>query len=99
MFTSLAGFITMALRMPAFLKPMLISVLLASLVAFGGRGGILFTVFGLLAIALSGYRHAFRTGLTMRRLIALIAASMLAPALLVGGLYVLLNTSMGERLM
>jgi hypothetical protein len=89
----------MGMRFSPFTKSILLVIFLASLVGFGGRGGFGLSVLGLLPLALAGLRDAFRKGLSMLQLFLLITAVLVVPIVLCGGLYLLLTSDMGERLM
>ncbi len=99
MFTSFAVFIALALRIPVALKAALAALLLASLVAFGGRGGLAFGVAGCLAYLLISVATAFyRRRLTLPQVFLLLASLIVVPAALLGGIYLLLHTGMGDRI-
>ena len=97
-FTSLALFTAMAMRYPAVIKAALVVVFLISLVAFGGRAGLAVSLFSLTIWAVPLAIKTFRERRSLLQTLVTAAAVVAAPFLAVGGLYVALNSSMGERI-
>ena len=99
MFTSVAMFVTLAIRLPVILKGILLGIFTVSLVAFGGRAGIGFSVIGLAVCGIDAMRRTLASGrMPMRRLFLLLTLAALLPLGFLGGLNVLLKSSIGERI-
>jgi polysaccharide biosynthesis protein VpsF len=99
MFTSVAIFTALALRIPLMLKTFLVTVFVVGLVAFGGRAGLVYSLSGLLfygAMAMIAVIKSRRLGIMQIAL--MLAAAILVPVCLTGGIYVLLQSGMGERI-
>jgi hypothetical protein len=99
MVTDVAIFIAMGMRYGRITKALLMAIFLASLVAFGGRGGIALCILGLIPLAFTAIAQSARRGLSMQELFVVIAAVLVVPLCIAGGLFVVLNSDMGERLM
>jgi hypothetical protein len=100
MFTPVMLLVAMAMRYSAALKGFLLLVFLASLVAFGGRGGFGFSVLSLMPLGLIAIKKAVSGGqLTLARLFVLIAAALVIPIFLSSLLYLLMSSDMGARIM
>lgn len=99
MLTAVALFVVLGLPMRLPLKLGLAALMLASLVPFGGRIGLAFSVvavMGLGAVAVTRQLHARR--LTMFQGLLLAGGALLAPCLLLGGIYALLQSDLGARI-
>jgi hypothetical protein len=100
MFTSVALFVLMGIRLHPLLKAGLLAVFLSSLVAFGGRGGLGFSVIGLIPIGLAEARDFLSRGnATMPRLFLVLLAAIAIPVAVLGGLYFLITSDIGARLL
>ncbi len=100
MFASIGLFVAMALPYRKFVKLFLITVFLVSLVAFGGRAGLMFSVFGVMILGAVQLVKIFLQGrMTMTQLFLLIAGVVTAPIALAMGLYYLImHSDVGARL-
>lgn len=100
MFTSIALFVMLGLRFKPFLTWVLAAIFMVSLVAFGGRAGLGFTVFGVTLFAAVRVKDMVSRGrMSMLQALLLVAAIILVPAILVAGLnFLILHSSIGERL-
>lgn len=98
MFTSVALMVALAMDYKIWTKAFLAGVLLAALVAFGGRAAFVFSVFALVPIGFVAIRKAC-ADMTMLKMFLLIGAVILVPLFVLGGLYELLTSSIGDRLM
>lgn len=99
MFTSLALYITLAARIRVFSKTVLVVILLISLVAFGGRSALVLSVAGLIPLGCIGIKQTLSgKNVTLLKLILLTFAVLIVPLLVIGGLYVLINSDLGERI-
>jgi hypothetical protein len=99
MFTSVALFVVTGIRLQPLLKAGLLAVFLASLVAFGGRGALGFTVIGLIPIGLGAARNALSSPkLTIPNIFLLLLAFLVIPVVVLGGLYLLINSDIGARI-
>ena len=99
MFTSAALFVALALRIRVAIKGIIAAVFLTSLVAFGGRGGLAFSVVACLAYFLiTSLAALYRGRLTLAQVFLLLAALVAVPAVVLGGGYLLVTSSMGERI-
>ena len=79
-------------------KLFFVFVLLASLVAFGGRAALGISFLCLIPAAFIALKQIFRK-LTLMKMIGLASAGLILPLVLIGGLIALINSHMGERLM
>jgi hypothetical protein len=99
-FTVVALFVILSLRMPAYLKAMIFLVMLASLVAFGGRSALVFCVIGLVILGLiEAKKHLSFHRLSVLQLVVGVGATLIMPLICLGLLYTVLHSSVGERLM
>ena len=99
MFTSVALFVALALRIPPLIKALVVAIFLASLVAFGGRFGLAYSVSGCLAYGLIMLVSILKKGsLTLAQALLLLTAAILVPVVIVGGIFLLVNSSIGERI-
>ena len=99
MFTSVALFVALALRLPTPVKWLCTGLFLTSLVAFGGRIGLLYSVVGSLLYGFIAVLTLFRRGhLGIAQRLLLLSTTLVVPFIVLGGLYLLVNSSMGERL-
>ncbi len=100
MFTSVALFIALAGRFSSLIKIFLVLVFMASLVAFGSRAALVFCVAGLAVLGIAKVREDLSiSNLSMQRVFAMMAATILVPVCFAGFLMLLLDSSIGERLM
>ncbi|MGA3091794.1 MAG: VpsF family polysaccharide biosynthesis protein [Terriglobales bacterium] len=99
-FTSVMLFVTLGVRLSTFVKLVASTIFLISLVAFGGRTGLIVSCLGVGVLGLIHIKHARSTrSLTLLQMFLLLAGIIIVPALCLSGLYVLINSSMGERLL
>lgn len=99
-FVASSIFVVLALPLRPVLKTASFAVMLASLVAFGGRSSFGFCLIGLVVLGVAQTWHFFTGGgLSVRRLMAGSIAVITIPLLCAGLLYLALNSSMGERLL
>lgn len=99
MFTSVLMFVAMGLRYPAFLKAVFMAIFLTSLVAFGGRIALLYGIAGTLVLGVAAVRHKLKYGHpTLLQTLLILSLTLTAPVVLAGGLYLALDSSMGERI-
>jgi len=100
LFTGSAMFVVLGVRMGPFLKISAFVIILASLVAFGGRAALGMSLVGLIILALIESRKYFAASqLTVMRVLTSLLALIMVPALCLGLLYGALHSDMGERLM
>ena len=95
-FTSIILFTVLFLKGRPLLKAFAIAVLVTGLVAFGGRTALAFSVFGLVTYGFYSLKESFRR-FSLVKLFFVLALATVAPMLLIGGLYLALTSSMGER--
>lgn len=96
---ALACFVVIDLNYKTWLKGALLAIFLISLVAFGGRASLVFTVLGLFflgGIVLIGQISTRR--ITLLQAILLSAALIIIPVVILGGLYAAINSGIGERI-
>jgi hypothetical protein len=99
-FTAVSIFIMLSLRAPLIFKTLAFVVMLASLVAFGGRSALAFSVMGLTGLGLYGVWRYFREQeITVMKIILVALAILVVPGICLGLLYAALHSGMGERLM
>lgn len=99
-FSSLGLFIALSLRMPPLLKAVGFLILLSSLIAFGGRSALGFSLLGLLVLGIVELRGRLSKGpQNVLQMLAGAAIVLIVPLMCAGFLYVLLHSGMGERLM
>jgi len=99
-FTAVSMFILMALRMPPALKAFIFTLMLVSLVGFGGRMALVGAVAGAIILGMIAIGKYFvGKSLTVTRMALAALAVLLVPALCTGLLYGVLHTDMGDRLM
>lgn len=97
--TALACFIVIDIRYQVWLKGLLLTLFLISLVAFGGRASLLFTTLGLFFLGgITVMRQFGERRITLLQAILLAAGLMIIPAVIIGGLYFAINSGMGERI-
>jgi len=100
LFTTIALFVAMSLRISGFLKMFLLLIFLTSLVAFGGRAGFVFSVLGLIPLAIQMIRSVLTDPrLTQSRRFLFMTGILIVPVLLFGGLFLVMGSPIGERLM
>ncbi len=100
MFTSVTLLVAMAVRISPALKVALLFISLASLLAFGGRAGIAFTLASLVPLAFLWLRGRICSkSLTMRDIILMVGAMVIVPTLVVAGMAFLLSIGVGGRLL
>jgi hypothetical protein len=97
--TCVVIFIAMGMRYRPITKSLLLAIFIASLVAFGGRAGFGVSILGLVVLACGVIARAVRRGLSLLELLLLIGAVLAVPVCGGMGLYVALNSDMGDRLM
>ncbi|MGB4100939.1 MAG: VpsF family polysaccharide biosynthesis protein [Alphaproteobacteria bacterium] len=100
MFTSIALFVMLGLRFKPLLTWGLATLFMVSLVAFGGRAGLAFSIFGVMLYAAVKVKEMVRHGrMSMLQVLFLVAAIILVPVIIVAGLnFLILHSSIGERL-
>lgn len=100
MFTSIALFVMLGLKFRPFLTWVLTAIFMISLVSFGGRAGLGFTVCGVMVFAAIKVKTMVVRGrMSMLQALFLLAAIVLVPAILVAGLnFLILHSTIGERL-
>ncbi len=99
-FTVVALFVLLGVRMPAPLKATILLIMLSSLVAFGGRSGLISCVVGLVILGATQTAHYLATRrMTVLRLTLMLFAILIVPVVCTGLLYVTLHSGMGARLM
>ncbi|MDX2028311.1 MAG: VpsF family polysaccharide biosynthesis protein [Alphaproteobacteria bacterium] len=99
MFTSVALFVALALRYARLLKILTVFVLMASLVAFGSRVGLVFSAGALAVYGCVQVRDFIsRQRMSMQQGFLLAAGVVFIPICFVVGLYLLVSSPMGERL-
>jgi hypothetical protein len=97
-FTSLALFTALGMRYSVVTKAILTGIFLTSLVAFGGRASLVVSVVSLTLWAIPQLIHTLRERRSLVRMLAMAAAAIAMPVLVVGGLYAAINSGMGERI-
>lgn len=98
--TSIALFIAVGQPYRPLTKITMVVIFLISLVAFGGRSGLAISVFGVSVIGIIElFKIVSRRNLTMLYAIGLAGSVLIAPMAMVGGLYMAINSSLGERLL
>jgi hypothetical protein len=98
MFTSLAVFTALGMRYAAVTKAALVIIFFTSLVAFGGRAALAVSIISLIFWAIPHAVNAFRERRSLGRMLATAAAIVAMPVLLIGGLYGVLSSTLGERI-
>jgi len=99
-FTTVSIFVLLSLRISNLLKGSLFLVMLLSLVAFGGRSALGFSIMGLIILGAIEIRRYFMTHtLNVLRLLVILLALMLIPIACISLLYAVLHSGMGERLL
>jgi hypothetical protein len=99
-FTVMSLFVLLGVRMPTALKAVILLVMLSSLVAFGGRSGLISCVIGLAMLGTTEtVRYFATTRMTVLRLTLVLLAILIVPVVCIGLLYVTLHSGMGARLM
>lgn len=99
MFTSVALFIALAVPLKPLPKTALVALLLASLVAFGGRAAMTYSVVAFFFYSSVMLLRLIRSKkMTTRQTFLVSALVIVVPVCLIGGLFGLLQTSLGERL-
>jgi hypothetical protein len=99
-FTSMALFVVLGLRMPLWVKSAAFLIMLCSLVAFGGRSALIFTVIFLMILGIISVRTYFRgNNLTVLQIIFAVTAVICVPLFCLSLLYVVLHSEIGARLM
>lgn len=97
--TSIAIFILLGTSISARVKVPLLVVFFLSLVAFGGRIALAYSVAGLGVWALLQARKAIRSGhLSVLGILLLLTSLIVLPIILIGGLSMLIDSSLGDRL-
>ena len=94
-FTTVALFVAMGLHYSPPLNLLLIMAFVMSLVAFGGRVALAVAVSGLLLLGLHKIIGLFSSGRMTPRTAAI---AIIAPVLLLGGVYLTVHSGMGERI-
>ena len=98
-FTSFALFIALGLRWPTIVKTLFAAVFVTSLVAFGGRASLAISVFGLVLLGIIRIvRMIASRNLSLLQALLAVAAVLVAPVCVFGGLYMAIHSGMGERL-
>jgi len=95
-FTSIVLFTVLFLKGRPVLKIGTVAILITSLVAFGGRTALAFSVFGVVLYGLYSLKESFHR-LSLLKFFFVMALALIAPMLLLGGLYLALTSSIGER--
>ncbi len=99
MFISVVVFITLAAPIKSSVKIALEAIFVVGLVAFGGRAGILYSIAGLLFYGLIILIQLVRArSLNTGQAFLAMASVILTPICLIGGVYILLQSGIGERL-
>jgi hypothetical protein len=99
MFTSVAVCIALAIPIKLYQKITILALLMTALVAFGGRAGITFSVLAILFYSLVNLLQLVRSRtLNTKQALMITSMAILIPVCLFGGLYLLLQTNLGERL-
>lgn len=97
--TALACFIIIDLHYKTWVKGLFLVIFLISLVAFGGRASLIFTVFGLFILGGILALQQFNTRrISILQAILLSAAFLIIPVVILGGLYFAINSGIGERI-
>jgi hypothetical protein len=99
MFTFIALFTALSLRSPAFTKILLATIFTISLVAFGGRSGL---VISIAALFILGAAHAKKIiaarNITLLQLWLYLIAALILPLVIIGILYGVIGSDIGERI-
>lgn len=99
-FTSAMLLIVAAIPLRLAVKIPLIILMMASLVAFGGRSGLLFSLLFLSISAVVQLRQYLKlNSLSVRQSLSLTILSVGVPIVLMAALFVLVNSSAGERIL
>lgn len=99
MLSMIAIFVMLGMRYHVILKIAAAGIILASMVAFGGRAGLITTLALLLIHGVVCFVRKTREGeMNLSQLFLTIAMGMLVPAIIAVGLYLLIHSSIGERL-
>ena len=98
-FTSMALFITLSRDYNKIIKTFIITILFISLVAFGGRAALGFSILATAFISIIFiYKFLQSRRYTVQQIFLLIGAVIIAPVALAGILYLSLNSGIGERI-
>jgi hypothetical protein len=95
--TAMALLAVLASTIRPWLKGMTAFLFTVSLVGFGGRTAFAFSILCLCFYSLAALRDSVKD-LTMMKLFGLLLVTVIAPLVLFGGLYLALQSGMGERL-
>jgi len=99
MFTAIVLFITLASDYPQIIKACTGTILMAALLAFGGRAALFYSIFGLISLtAASLWRMLVHQRVTLPQLAMVIAAGLAAPLFLTVLLWLSAHGGVGERL-
>jgi hypothetical protein len=99
-FTAVSLFVLLGVRLPTYLKSIIFLILLLSLVAFGGRSALGFSLLGLVVLGIREARRYTKSHrLTVMRFIVLISSLLIIPLLFLSLFYGILHSGMGERLL
>ena len=99
-FNGTSLFALLCLRMPGLLKSLIFMVMLAAMVAFGGRSALTVTLAGLVILGMiECWKYFMSRGMSVLRLASLFLALLLIPAVCGGLLYGVMHSGIGERLM
>jgi hypothetical protein len=97
-FTCLGLLSCMAMDYKRVVKSICAIIYMASLVAFGGRAALILSFVSLVPIAIDAIREQAKT-MNLIKMCFVIAAVLTVPVIIIAGMYMLLNSDMGERLM
>lgn len=98
-FTSVALFIAIVAGYRKTITAFIVPILLLSLMAFGGRTALLFSLIGLIMLAASGlWQLGITKQMGMRHLLAFAALCLLTPLCIAGAAYLAMHNVIGERL-
>jgi hypothetical protein len=99
-FTVVALFVILSMRMPTALKSVVFLIMIASLVAFGSRSGLGMCAIGLTILGLIEIKKYLSTNqLSVMQLIIGAGAILIVPLVSFGLIYIVLHGSLGERLL
>ena len=98
-FTSMALFITLARDYNKITKSFIITILFISLVAFGGRAALGFSILAMTFISVIFiYKFLQARKYTVQQIFILIGVMIIAPICLIAILYLTINSNIGERI-